>query len=140
MLLTDSELRDLLVNSRVIAVVGHSHKTFRDSYAVGRYLRQAGYRVYAINPNIPSVDGEPAYPRLADAPEGIDIVNVFRSPDALPQVVEDAIAVQARAIWTQLGVIHPQAEARARAAGLITVVNLCLMVEHQRLGIQRLVP
>ena len=137
---SDSELRDLLTHSRVIAVVGHSDKTYRDSYDVGRYLRRAGYRVYAVNPNITAVDGERAYARLTDVPEPIDIVNVFRRPAALPQVVEETLPLHARALWTQLGVVHPQAEARARAAGLITVVNLCIMVEHRRLGIQRLTP
>jgi hypothetical protein len=135
MSLSDSEMRDLLTASRVIAVVGHSDKPHRDSYRIGHYLREAGYRVYAVNPMISAVDGEPAYPDLASVPEPIDIVDVFRRAIFLPEVVPAAIGVKARAVWGQLGVAHPEAEARARAAGLTVVSNRCILVEHQRLGI-----
>jgi predicted CoA-binding protein len=135
MSLSDSELRALLAESRVIAVVGHSDKPHRDSYRIGHYLRQAGYRVYAVNPNISTVEGERAYPDLAHLPEPIDIVDVFRRALYLPELVDAAIAVRARAVWGQLGVAHSAAEARARVAGLTVVTNRCIMVEHQRLEI-----
>lgn len=131
--MTDEELRTLLEQSRTIAVVGHSNKPHRDSYRVGMYLRAAGYTVYPVNPSIDSVDGFAAYESLESVPERIDIVDVFRAPEHLPGVVEAAIRVRARALWTQLGVIHPAATARAQSAGLLTVVNRCIMVEHRRL-------
>jgi predicted CoA-binding protein len=132
---SDSELRDLLTRSRTIAVVGHSDDPERDSYRIGRYLRQAGYRVYPVNPNVSAVDGQACYPSLASVPEPIDIVNVFRRASFLPEVVRAAIAVRAKAIWGQLGVAHPPAEARARAAGLVVVTDRCIMVDHADLGI-----
>jgi predicted CoA-binding protein len=132
---SDPELRALLAGSRVIAVVGHSDKPHRESYRIGQYLREARYRVYAVNPTITNVEGEPTYPDLASVPEPIDIVDVFRRAIFLPEVVAASIAVRARAVWGQLGVAHAEAEARARAAGLIVVTNRCIMVEHQRLEI-----
>lgn len=131
----DSEMNRLLRESTVIAVVGHSDKPYRDSYRIGFYLRQAGYRVYPVNPNLETIDGQPVYPDLASLPEPADIVNVFRRALYLPEVVEAAIAARAGAVWGQLGVAHTPAEARARAAGLAVVTNRCILVEHQRLGL-----
>jgi len=131
----DSALRDLLMRSRTIAVVGYSDKPHRDSYRIGRYLRDSGYRVYAVNPTLTTLDGEQVYPDLQSLPEPIDIVNVFRRPVFLPGVVDDAIAIRAKALWAQLGVMHPQAEAQARAAGLLVVSNRCILVERERLGL-----
>ena len=135
MSISDAEMRDLLTTSRTIAVVGHSDKPQRDSYRIARYLREAGYRVYAVNPLLETIEGERVYPDLQSLPEPIDIVDVFRRAIFLPEVVEAAIAVRARAVWGQLGVSHTQAEARARAAGLIVVSNRCILVEHERLEI-----
>jgi hypothetical protein len=132
---SDSELRGLLAASRVIAVVGHSDKPWRESCRIGRYLREAGYRVYAVNPTLATLEGERVYPDLRSLPEAIDIVNVFRRAIFLPDVVEEAIAVRARAVWAQLGVSDAQAEARARAAGLFVVSNRCILVERERLGV-----
>jgi len=129
----DSEIRRLLRESRVIAVVGHSDKPHRDSYKIGRYLREMGYRVYAVNPNLTEIEGEPVYPHLRDLPEPIDIVDVFRRARFLPEVVEEAIAIQAKAVWGQLGVSHSAAEARANEAGLKVISNRCILVEHERL-------
>ena len=127
-------LRALLTQARTIAVVGHSDKPHRESYRIGMYLREAGYRVYPVNPTLTMIGGEACYPSLAAVPEPIDIVNVFRRPIFLPEIVEAAIAVKAKAVWTQLGVVNLAAEARAREAGLIVVSNRCILVEHQRLG------
>jgi predicted CoA-binding protein len=129
----DDELTELLRSSRTIAVVGHSDKAWRDSYRIGAYLRAVGYQVYPVNPNIREVLGQAAYPSLAAVPEPIDIVNVFRAPQHLPQVVEDTLAAGAQALWTQFGVVHAQALERARNAGLVTVVDRCIKIEHQRL-------
>ena len=132
---SDAELRNLLETSRTIAVVGHSDRPHRDSYRIAKYLRGAGYRVYAVNPMLKEIDGEPVYPNLQSLPESIDIVDVFRRSIFLPEIVEAAIAIRARALWGQLGVSHTQAEARARAAGLFVVSNRCILVERERLGV-----
>ena len=134
---SDAELHDLLAASRTIAVVGHSDKPYRDSHNVAQYLRGAGYVVYAINPNLRSVAGDIAYPDLRHLPERIDIVNVFRRSEHLPQIVEDAIAIGARAVWAQLGVANETAAERAQAAGLFLIMNRCIMVDHRRLGMPR---
>lgn len=132
---SDAELRDLLATSRTIAVVGHSDKPHRDSFRIARYLRASGYQVYAVNPTLKEIDGELVYPDLRSLPEPIDIVDVFRRAVFLPGVVDDAIEIQARAVWAQLGVSHAEAEAHARAAGLFVVSNRCILVERERLGV-----
>jgi predicted CoA-binding protein len=134
---SDSALRDLLAASRTIAVVGYSDKPYRDSYGVAQYLRESGYRVYAVNPNLRSVAGDIAYPGLRQLPERIDIVDVFRRAEHLAQIVEDAIAIGARAVWGQFGVVDPAAAERAQAAGLVVVMDRCIKVEHHRLGMPR---
>jgi predicted CoA-binding protein len=134
---SDAELHALLASAGRIAVVGCSDKPYRDSYMVANYLRRAGYKVYAVNPRLRSVFDNPAYPDLRSLPEPVDIVNVFRRSEYLPQIVADAIAIGARAIWAQLGVADPRAAERARAAGLIVVMDRCIKVDHLRLGIQR---
>jgi predicted CoA-binding protein len=131
--MNDVELMGLLRSSRTIAVVGHSDKPWRDSYRIGTYLRAVGYRVFPVNPNIREVLGQAAYPNLAAVPEPIDIIDVFRAPVHLPQVVEDSLAVGAKALWTQFGVVHAQALERARHSGLVTVADRCIKIEHQRL-------
>jgi predicted CoA-binding protein len=133
----DATLHALLAAAQTIAVVGHSDKPYRASYGVARYLRDAGYRVYPVNPNVRSLDGEIVYPSLRAIPDRIDIVNVFRRSEHLPLIVEDAIAIGARVVWTQLGVAHPAAAQRAQAAGLVVVQDRCIMVEHRRLGLPR---
>jgi predicted CoA-binding protein len=137
MSLPDARLHDLLAAAHTIAVVGHSDKPYRDSYNVARYLRSVGYIIYPVNPNLRSLHGEVVYPDLRSVPDRIDIVNVFRRPEHLPQIVEDAIAIGARAVWAQIGVVDPGAARRARAAGLTMVQDRCLMVEHRRLGLPR---
>jgi predicted CoA-binding protein len=137
MSLPDRILHDLLAAAQTIAVVGHSDKPYRDSYNVARYLRSVGYIIYPVNPNLRSLNGEVVYPDLRSVLDRIDIVNVFRRPEHLPQIVEDAIAIGARAVWGQLGVAHPAAAQRAQAAGLTMVQDRCLMVEHRRLGLPR---
>ena len=133
----DAELHDLLAASRTIAVVGHSDKPYRDSFAVAQYLRLAGYVVYAINPNLRSVGDDIAYPDLRHLPTQVDIVDVFRRSEHLPQIVEDAIAIGARAVWGQLSVYNELAAERAQAAGLVLIMDRCIQVDHRRLGMPR---
>ena len=125
--------RKLLQESKVIAVVGYSPDPFRTSHQIADYLKRAGYKVYAVNPTVTEIDGEHSYPSLADVPEPIDIVNVFRRTQYLPGVVDEAIAVGAKAIWAQLGVNHPDAERKAEDACTPIVMNVCIKVAHSRL-------
>lgn len=126
-------MRELLADARVIAVVGHSDRPYRTSYRIAQYLRQVGYTVYPVNPTVEQIDGTPSYPSLTDVPEPIDIVNVFRRSEYLPEIVEDAIRVGAKAIWAQLGVYDEAAQQRALEAGLNVIMNACIKVEHARL-------
>ncbi|MGE0133955.1 MAG: CoA-binding protein [Dehalococcoidia bacterium] len=123
----------LLREARTIAVVGISSRATRPSYQVTRYLIDAGYTVYLVNPDETEVFGLTVYDRLQDLPEPVDIVDVFRLPGHVPPVVEDAIEAHARAVWLQLGIVNEEAAARARAAGLEVVMDRCTKIEHQRL-------
>jgi predicted CoA-binding protein len=132
--ITDPDrLRAMLKDARVIAVVGHSDRPHRTSYQIGRLLKRLGYTVYAVNPTIASVDDDPAYVSLADVPEKIDIVNVFRRAEHLSGVVDEAIAVGADAVWAQLGVVDEAAAVKAEEAGLDMVMDRCIKVEYYRL-------
>ena len=131
--MNDTHMRDLLKQAKVIAVVGHSDKPHRTSYRIAQYLRDEGYTVYPVNPTVETIDGEPSYPSLADVPEPIDIVNVFRRSEHLQGVVDDAIDVDAKAVWSQLGVVDMQAYETAQQAELAIVMDQCIKVEHQRL-------
>jgi predicted CoA-binding protein len=129
---TVADLRSLLTEAQVIAVVGHSDNPERTSYRIAHYLREAGYTVYPVNPGVDTIDGEPSYPSLAEVPEPIDIVNVFRRAEHLPGIVQEAIAVGAKAVWGQLGVTHPEALRLADEAGLALVMDRCIKTEHLR--------
>ena len=124
---------DLLKKARTVAVVGISAKEARDSHRVAKYLKEHGYRVIPVNPGLKEVLGEPCYPDLKAVPEHIDVVDIFRSIDAIPGIVDDAIAVGADAVWMQLGLAHEEAAEKARKAGLTVVMNRCMKIEHARL-------
>jgi predicted CoA-binding protein len=119
----------LLASAKTIAVVGLSPKSFRPSNGVARYLQSAGYRIIPVNPNVPSVLGEKCYARLEDIPEKVDIVDIFRRSELVPEIVEGAIGIGARAVWMQEGVANEQAAQRARRAGLFVVMDLCIAKE-----------
>ncbi len=125
-------VRELLDRTKVIAVVGLSAKSHRPSHGVARYLQSVGYRILPVNPHEKEVLGEKCYARLEDVPLKVDIVDVFRRSEAVPAVVESAIAISARAVWMQEGVIHEEAAARARAAGLEVVMDRCILKEHAK--------
>jgi predicted CoA-binding protein len=128
-------ITELLKTSRTIAVVGLSSKRHRPSFGVSEYMQAAGYRIIPVNPQELEVLGEKSYARLEDVPEKVDIVDIFRRSEQVPEVVESAIRIGARSVWMQEGVIHPQAAERARQAGLFVVMDLCLLKEHRkRLG------
>ena len=126
-------LRRILRESRVIAVVGLSADWYRPSYFAAKYMQEHGYRVIPVNPKYPQILGEKCYRSLRDIPEKVDIVDVFRkTADVLP-IAEDAIAIGAKVLWQQLGVRNDAAAAKARAAGLQTVMDRCVKIEHGRL-------
>lgn len=129
----DETMRQILSRSEVIAVVGHSDKSFRISYKIANYMRGQGYRIYPVNPTVAEIDGETSYPSLAAIPEPIDIVNIFRRSEYVSDIVDEAIQVGAYSIWTQLGVVDTKAGTRALDAGILVVMNRCIKVEHARL-------
>ena len=128
------QISELLKTARVIAVVGLSNRKHRPSFGVSEYLQRAGYRIIPINPNESLILGEKAYASLEDVPEKIDIVDIFRRSEFVPEIVEQAIRAGAGAVWMQEGVIHEEAAARAQAAGLTVVMDRCILKEHQRLS------
>ncbi|MBI2728020.1 MAG: CoA-binding protein [Polaromonas sp.] len=123
----------ILKNYRTIAVVGLSHKPHRASFDVSRYMQGHGYRIIPINPNEIEVLGEKAYATLTAAAqhEKIDLVNCFRNSEDIPPIVDEAIAIGAKAVWMQLGISNPEAAARAEEAGLLTVQDHCLKIDHR---------
>jgi hypothetical protein len=129
----DADIARILAATRVIAVVGLSNNPARDSHRVAEYLRRNGYRVIPVNPRLRDWQGERAYAGLREIPEPIDLVDVFRRSDAVPALVEEAIAVGAKTVWMQEGIVHNAAAARAREAGIAVVMNRCILKEHRRL-------
>ena len=117
---------------KTIAVVGLSSDPARPSFGVARYLQRHGYRIIPVNPYEQIVLGERAYPGLRAVPVPVDVVNVFRRPEFVPDVAADAIAIGARALWLQFGVVHEEAALQAQAAGLAVVMDRCIKVEHAR--------
>lgn len=136
---SDEEIAALLTATKTIAMVGASANMTRDSHHVMAFLQQQGYRVIPVNPGLAGQEllGETVVGQLADIAERIDMVDIFRNSEAAGSVVDQAIAVGARAVWMQLGVINPEAAARAEAASLQVVMNRCPMIEIPRLGVVR---
>lgn len=130
----DSSITDIIGRARTIAVVGLSDKPDRASYRVASYLQRAGYRIIPVNPQVASVFGEPSRASLRDITEPVDIVDIFRRSEVVPPVVEDAIAIGAKVVWMQSGIVNEAAARRAREAGLQVVMDRCLMVEHAQLA------
>jgi uncharacterized protein len=127
-------IREILTSARTIAVVGLSENPDRPSHGVAAYLKAHGYRIIPVNPGVGEVLGEKAYARLEDVPEKIDVVDVFRRPEHVPEIVDSAIAVGAKVVWLQDGIVHEAAAAKARAAGLRVVMDRCMLRDHRSLG------
>jgi uncharacterized protein len=123
---------DLLRSCHTIAVVGLSGKKYRPSYGVSEYMQRAGYRIIPVNPNESEVLGEKAYPDLESIPGKVDIVDIFRKADFVPEIVDEAIHVGARAIWMQEGIVHEAAAEKARAAGIAVFMDRCILKDHRR--------
>ena len=125
-------IQRLLHSARTIAVVGLSGNELRASNFVGYYLKRHGYRVIPVNPRETEILGQKCYASLLDLPEPVDIVNVFRAPDALPPIARDAVAIGAGALWCQFGVINEEGAKIAEDGGVTVVMDRCLKVEHAR--------
>ena len=125
-------IKEILEKYKTIAVVGLSSHPWRASFSVSRYMQSAGYRIIPVNPLETEVLGEMAYPTLDDIPEPFDIVDIFRRPEYVPDIVEAAIRRGARVIWMQLGVVNEAAAARGRAAGLEVVMDRCILQDHMQ--------
>jgi uncharacterized protein len=125
---------EILQSARTIAVVGLSGKRYRPSYGVGEYLKREGYRVIPVNPEETEVLGEKSYPDLDSVPGDIDVVDIFRRSEFVPEIVEAAIRKGAKVVWMQEGVIHEEAARRAREAGLTVVMDRCILKDHRRLA------
>jgi uncharacterized protein len=121
---------ELLRNAKTIAVVGLSDSPLRPSYGVTAYMQGQGYRIIPVNPQIESCLGEKAYASLLDVPEKIDIVNIFRRPEFVEEIVDEAIQLKVPAIWMQEDVIHEKAAEKARQAGIFVVMDRCILKEH----------
>jgi len=128
-----ASIPEILESSKTIAVVGLSSSPFRPSNGVSEYMRRAGYRIIPVNPNETEVLGEKCYARLEDVPVKIDIVDVFRRSEFVPEIVESAIKIGAKTVWMQEGVIHEAAAERARSAGLNVVMDRCILKDHRKL-------
>lgn len=131
MLTQDDELKNLLTMAKTIAVVGASPKPWRDSGAIAEFLMKKGYTVYPVNPNYEEILGVKSYPDLKSIPGKIDIVDIFRNPDDVEPVIDEAIAVGAKSVWMQLGVVNNAAAHKAEKAGLDVVMDRCIAVEHR---------
>lgn len=131
---SSDEIKNIMKSAKTIAVVGASPKPERPSYDVAQYLKDAGYKIIPVNPGQKEILGETCYPSLLEVPEKIDIVDIFRDPAAVPEIVDQAIKVKAKVIWMQLGVVHNEAAEKAKKAGLSVVMNKCTKIEHARLG------
>lgn len=125
-------IQRVLLNAKTIAIVGLSSNTLRASHFVGYYLRRHGYRVVPVNPREREVFGDKSYASLREVPGPIDIVDVFRAPDALPGIARDAVAIGAGCLWCQFGVINEEGTRIAQEGGLTVIVDRCIKVEHAR--------
>ncbi|MEX0801045.1 MAG: CoA-binding protein [Dehalococcoidia bacterium] len=125
---------EILRKYRTVAVVGASSNPERESHGVARYLQEHGYRVIPVNPGETEVLGERAYPDLRSVPEPVEVVDVFRKAEYVPEIVEEAIAIGAKAVWMQTGIRNEAAAERARAAGLEVVMDRCMRTEHRKMA------
>ena len=136
----DNELRQILKTARTVASVGVSSNPEKPSYGIFQYLATAGYRMIPVNPTTPEILGRPSFPDLRSIPEKIDVVQIFRKPEDVPPVVEQAIQAGAKVVWMQEGIVNQEAADQAEKAGLKVVMDRCMRTTHQRLmgGLSRL--
>lgn len=133
MMISDDALRQLLQNTRTIAIVGLSANETRPSYGVAKYLQHHGYRIIPVNPAYDEVLGQKSYPDLRSIPEPVDMVDIFRKPEDVLPLVDEAVAIGAKTFWMQLGVVNREAARKAEEAGLRVIMDRCIKIEHARL-------
>ena len=131
----DKRMKDILVSTKTIASVGLSSNPQKESYGIAAYLKEQGYRIIPVNPNADEILGEKSYPDLSSIPEEVDAVQVFRKPEDVPPVVDEAIKIGAKVVWMQEGIRHEEAAQKAREAGLQVVMDACMRATHRRLMI-----
>jgi len=131
---TSDEIAAMLRSTKIIAIVGLSPKPERPSFSVSSYMKDQGYTIIPVNPGQKEILGEKAYASLKEIPGPVDMVTIFREPAAVPEIVDQAIAIGAKIIWMQEGIVHNASAEKARAAGLKVVMNKCLFKEHSRLA------
>jgi uncharacterized protein len=133
--MSDDQIRQVLEKAKTIAVVGLASSPLRPSYGVSAYMQQQGYRIIPVNPTIADSLGEKAYPSLRDIPKEIkiDIVDVFRRPDAVPEIVDEVIELKLPVLWLQETVVHEEAAEKARKAGVLVIMDQCILKDHRRL-------
>lgn len=127
------EIRAILENHKTVAIVGLSPKPERDSHKVGKYLKDHGYRIVPVNPGQKEILGEKCYPNLKAIPFPVDVVDIFRRSEAVPPIVDHAVEMGAKVVWTQLGIVHNRAAEKAREAGLDVVMSKCIKIEHMNM-------
>lgn len=130
---SDKEMKDILLSAKTIASVGLSSNQEKESYWIVSYLKEQGYRIIPVNPTATEILGERAYPDLSSIPEQVDVVQVFRKPEDVPPVVDEAIKIGAKVVWMQEGISHQEAAQKARDAGLQVVMDACMRATHRRL-------
>jgi len=128
------QIAELLKRARTIAVVGLSSNPLRASHGVSAYMQSQGYRIIPVNPQEEYVLGEKSYATLLEVPEPVDIVNIFRRPEFVPEIVDQAIAKKASAVWMQEDVVHEEAAEKARQAGLFVVMDRCILKDHRNVS------
>ncbi|HSG45744.1 MAG TPA: CoA-binding protein [Anaerolineales bacterium] len=131
----DQEMREILLSTNTVASVGMSSNDEKESYWIVFFLKEQGYRMIPVNPTATEIFGEKAYASLSDIPDKIDVVQVFRRPEDVPPVVEEAIKIGAKVVWMQEGIVNEEAAQMARNAGLKVVMNACMRATHKRLGL-----
>lgn len=130
---SDQEIKEILSKYKTVAVIGMSKNPEKDAYAIPQYMKNKGYRIIPVNPTADEILGEKAYKKVSDIPGPVDIVDVFRPSEDVPNYVEDVIATKPKVFWLQLGIENTPAEEKVAAAGIKVVFNRCIMAEHKRL-------
>ena len=131
----DKEMKEILLSAKIVASVGLSSNQEKESYWIVSYLKEQGYKIVPVNPTATEILGEKVYPSLSAIPDKVDVVQVFRKPEDVPPVVEEAIKIGAKVVWMQEGIVNEEAAQKARDAGLQVVMNACMRATHRRLNI-----
>ncbi|MBK9006650.1 MAG: CoA-binding protein [Anaerolineae bacterium] len=130
---SEKEMKDILLSAKTVAAVGLSSNPAKESFGIVQYLKDQGYKIIPVNPSANEIMGEKAYPDLSSIPEAVDVVQVFRKPEDVPPVVEEAIKIRAKVVWMQEGIVNEEAAQKAREAGLQVVMDACMRSAHRRL-------